>query len=734
MCCAHLLMARRRLKGTVVVAWCRNRSDGVSASVTLICKRDKIRNPTGQLIAAGMIILSLWAGNPLKAQNAVSTDDLVRRVQIPLATLSPDGRFAAYLLVRGDPGQDEYDVKIRVIDTRQVSKPITVREYWMSPEETFNEVSWLMDAAGDIRWVANDVLMFTAKTGSAMQLATWNAQDGKARIVLNGHDRIEIENADDLQKTLTVKTKDFVNLATSNAGSPPDRAWRIRDGYRFYGSLKNPKMGRWSRTQRWTISFTGDLNPRREGESTEDWESEPEEWTARRPTTATSDEMGYMHDETRSSDGMRVAAVEDRNSNLHVPGESYSNFRIVVKEGTNTQVIVPETRPYAWTRILDWSTDNQSIRYLVVRPESTDLNVVSLNGNIKVLRTAPELLEKPCPYFRRCEIVSRDGHYALLRRSTNIEPAELVKVDLQTGAVKVLESPNESFARAAHPEVHFYEIKGLGGDAWGRLHLPLGYRLGKRYPLVITQYGSTPGFAAATGDEVPILPLCADGIAVFDMHSAGLNQTSVVGDFRAEMNRVRRPLSGMKWIVKQLVADGIVDQERIGLAGSSYGAEIAMYAYWNWTALRTVSATTASWDPALYFFGGIGYAQQLEERGFRNPDEAGTQYWRELAAGLNARGDLPPLLFQSPDGEQAYTVPTWFRLRRVGAPVEWFEYPNEGHIKRGPANKWWVFERNLDWFRFWLKDEVDDNPTKADQYRRWHELRDSRALRSETTK
>jgi hypothetical protein len=35
-----------------------------------------------------------------------------------------------------------------------------------------------------------------------------------------------------------------------------------------------------------------------------------------------------------------------------------------------------------------------------------------------------------------------------------------------------------------------------------------------------------------------------------------------------------------------------------------------------------------------------------------------------------------------------------------------------------------VAQQNIvDWFTFWLKDEVDPDPAKAGQYARWRELR-----------
>jgi len=34
-----------------------------------------------------------------------------------------------------------------------------------------------------------------------------------------------------------------------------------------------------------------------------------------------------------------------------------------------------------------------------------------------------------------------------------------------------------------------------------------------------------------------------------------------------------------------------------------------------------------------------------------------------------------------------------------------------------------VYERNLDWFSFWLQGSEDPDPEKAEQYARWRVLR-----------
>ena len=48
-----------------------------------------------------------------------------------------------------------------------------------------------------------------------------------------------------------------------------------------------------------------------------------------------------------------------------------------------------------------------------------------------------------------------------------------------------------------------------------------------------------------------------------------------------------------------------------------------------------------------------------------------------------------------------------------------YVFPNEPHQKFQPKHKLAVYERNLDWFRFWLQGYQDPDPSKATQYARW---------------
>ncbi len=53
-----------------------------------------------------------------------------------------------------------------------------------------------------------------------------------------------------------------------------------------------------------------------------------------------------------------------------------------------------------------------------------------------------------------------------------------------------------------------------------------------------------------------------------------------------------------------------------------------------------------------------------------------------------------------------------------------YVYPDEGHVKIHPLNRYYVMTRNLQWFDYWLRGAIDPRPEFADQFRRWAGMRD----------
>jgi hypothetical protein len=66
----------------------------------------------------------------------------------------------------------------------------------------------------------------------------------------------------------------------------------------------------------------------------------------------------------------------------------------------------------------------------------------------------------------------------------------------------------------------------------------------------------------------------------------------------------------------------------------------------------------------------------------------------------------------------------WFSgLYGLGKPVELIYLPDGTHILEKPWERMVSQQGDVDWFSFWLKGEENPDPAKAEQYKRWRELR-----------
>src|SRR6266699_3419794 len=62
-------------------------------------------------------------------------------------------------------------------------------------------------------------------------------------------------------------------------------------------------------------------------------------------------------------------------------------------------------------------------------------------------------------------------------------------------------------------------------------------------------------------------------------------------------------------------------------------------------------------------------------------------------------------------------------LRYLHKPVDLIMLNTDEHILTNPAVRMASQGGSVDWFRFWLQDYEDPGPAKAEQYKRWRQLR-----------
>lgn len=612
----------------------------------------------------------------------VTVDDLVGRTVIDSWSVSPNGKEVAFLTIKAIARQNIYEITLYVTATIDSAPPTKLVQFTLAPKDTLDaDTHALQTTVSQYVWSADSAqLLYTAHAKTGMELRVWNVMTHEEMAPLVGHDLLRIESPLEDPPGWQIKTFDTDTEEQAEAGNlPKDMSLLVTEGYRFFKPLENPKRGYPWVSEAWQF----------------DWEKR----------------------EARAIPNTRVAQYWGFPSEYSWNGHSLE-YRL-------SAPLPPAERPQARADASK-RPRNQDVALLVdIEPNKTKVRVEEKGETRTILEDDAILVKyhsERTDRSRDCSM-DRDKRIAVMLRATNLIPNQLMKLDLTTGKMVVLFSPNQEFAHKTRGiQVRFIPIPVAGGLS-GHLYLPSDYHSGKRYPLLFTTYVSNAGFNAGSG-EVPILSLVGHGIAVFALDALRTNETGHAGDFGPELRRLDRPLEAMEWVIKKLAGEGLIDPERVGLNGLSYGTEISMYSYWKSDAFRAVSATTGAWEPILYTMAGIGFSQFLHDRGFSDPNNEGAfEQWKELSAGQNAQPTLPPLLWQAPDQESTMCIESWFRLRQAGAQVEWLEYPDEGHTKRNPANIWWVLERNLDWFSFWLKDEEDPNPAKREQYERWRRMR-----------
>jgi dipeptidyl aminopeptidase/acylaminoacyl peptidase len=167
----------------------------------------------------------------------------------------------------------------------------------------------------------------------------------------------------------------------------------------------------------------------------------------------------------------------------------------------------------------------------------------------------------------------------------------------------------------------------------------------------------------------------------------------------------------------------------VAITGLSNGAAHVNYAIIHSDLFAAAIASSCEFSPSGRVLSG---ASGESTRDYRRTIGAGSYpgphgfIFPQLSLSLNASRINTPLLVNASDHEHPSALAEVVALIEAGKAVEMVVYPKEGHIKWHPAHRASIYERNIDWLKFWLQNLEDDDQSKAAQYSRWNELRRQR--------
>jgi dipeptidyl aminopeptidase/acylaminoacyl peptidase len=299
---------------------------------------------------------------------------------------------------------------------------------------------------------------------------------------------------------------------------------------------------------------------------------------------------------------------------------------------------------------------------------------------------------------------SEDGGTVVYSRSDGDRPSELWVMDTRDGAARPLTDLNPQLEDVSLARTELVEYLDVDGNTlYGILYYPPQHEQGTAYPLVVEVYER-----------------------FFDNgYNENMNLVTAQGwlGFRPSVE-FETGYPGEAWLkavpnaINKLIERGLVDPERVGVYGQSYGG----YAVNLLVTQTDRFAAAANVSGKVNIISFLGDSPRITTRNYDaaevGQDRIGATLWEQphkyiqtSAVMFADRIDTPLLLLS---GEGDWNVPAtnqremYYALRRLGKEVVWVNYMKGGH-GAGRASSAQDFhdhwQRMFEWFREHFRED-----------------------------
>ncbi|MEM7367084.1 MAG: S9 family peptidase [Bacteroidota bacterium] len=433
-------------------------------------------------------------------------------------------------------------------------------------------------------------------------------------------------------------------------------------------------------------------------------------------TTQLIDNPGKLTSMAWSPDGNHIAFVsavdisDPVSGSLYIissePGQSFSKAR------NYTDGFEGSVKTASWL-------DEETVLY--ASDESVDITLSSIRIGKKKRKILLEGGQVIFSTFQRSE------EMLTFVGNTPSHPGEVYTFDMESQELTQQTDHNpwlQNIQMGRQEKISYKARDGLRID--GVLIYPVNYQEGQRYPLLNYIHG---------GPESCVKNGWATRYSMWGQIAAGQGYFVFMPNYRASSGRgvayakadhmdlgdeeFNDVLDGMDYLVEQ----GMVDNDRIGIGGGSYGGYFSA-----WAATKHTDRFAAS----VVF---VGISNQISKRNCTDiPYEDYHVHWRiwtyedvdliyDRSPVKYAKGSKTPTLVLH-GKEDPRVIPTqslelYRQLKMHGdAPVRLVWYPGEGHGNRNNPAQLDYAIRTMDWFNYYLKGNNDrsEMPSKDLDY------------------
>jgi dipeptidyl aminopeptidase/acylaminoacyl peptidase len=323
--------------------------------------------------------------------------------------------------------------------------------------------------------------------------------------------------------------------------------------------------------------------------------------------------------------------------------------------------------------------------------------------------------------------VAKDGTTAALTGQSPTHPDELFRLSLAGGTPARLTDSNPRLAdiRFAPQEVVAYTARD-GQSLEGVLIRPRDEQPGRRYPLIMVVHGGPEAHYSngwLTGYSVPGQLAAARGFAVFYPNYRGSTGRGVAFSKLSQGDPAGKEFDDLVDGVDHLVAAGLVDRDRVGITGGSYGGYASAWGATYYSERFAASVMFVGISNKISKVGTSDIPNELNLVHDRHWPWEAWQLMLERSPIYHAEKGRTPLLILG--GEEDTRVDPGqsmelFRiLKTLGkTPVRLVRYPGEGHGNRRAASRLDYNLRLMRWMEHYLQGEGGAPPPPEVDYPR----------------
>jgi dipeptidyl aminopeptidase/acylaminoacyl peptidase len=386
------------------------------------------------------------------------------------------------------------------------------------------------------------------------------------------------------------------------------------------------------------------------------------------------DHSGKLGPFVWSPDSARIAFIGGEDPSDPLEGRIF----IATADGERVDNLTPDFPGHVHE--LAWR-DANTLWYRASRGLWSEISTLSLNRE----SILPELSDGN-PIARAMDVRPGIDTIALIADAPR-HPREVYVWDERTGYRRLSDSnPILASANLAEQEAITFRARD-GLELEGVLVRPIEQRRGQRHPLILAIHGgpeSHYSFGWMTGYTFPAQTLAADGYAVFYPNYRASTGRGVEFSKLDHNDPAGKEFDDLVDAKNHLVDIGLVDPDRVGISGGSYGGYATM---WASTALSEHFAAGVAFVGISDLIGQMGTSdipRELHQVHLRAWPWDDWMFALERSPIYHAANATTPLLILGGDADprvhhsQSLSLYRHIKLR-TDTPVRLVQYPDEGH-------------------------------------------------------